>query len=35
VDSRKIRKCLGFFPGYPLEKGWRETVLEMRQLGEL
>ena len=30
VDSGKIRKSLGFVPGYTLENGWSETVQEMR-----
>lgn len=35
VDSRRIQNELGFVPQYDLSAGWKETVLEMRRLGEL
>ncbi len=35
VDSRRIQKELGFMPKYDLSAGWKDTVQEMRRLGEL
>jgi nucleoside-diphosphate-sugar epimerase len=35
VDGRRLREELGFNPLYSLKDGWGETVLEMRQKGEL
>ena len=35
VDSSLIQKELGFVPQFDLKKGWRETVQEMRKMGEL
>lgn len=35
VDGSLIQQELGFVPDYDLESGWRETVAEMRRLGEL
>jgi UDP-glucose 4-epimerase len=35
VDSSRIRTELGFKPQYDLESGWRETIQEMRKMGEL
>jgi nucleoside-diphosphate-sugar epimerase len=35
VDGRKFVIQLGFAPQYDLASGWRETVEEMRRLGEL
>ena len=35
VDGRRIQTQLGFVPQYDLATGWRETVREMRQMGEL
>jgi len=35
VSGDKIRRLLGFVPQYDLESGWRETVDDMRQAGEL
>ena len=35
VDGRRIQNELGFAPHYDLISGWRETVQEMRQAGEL
>lgn len=35
VDSSRIQKELGFSPRYDLYSGWRETVQEMRQRGDL
>jgi nucleoside-diphosphate-sugar epimerase len=35
VSGEKIRKVLGFEPGYDLQCGWRETVALMREAGEL
>jgi nucleoside-diphosphate-sugar epimerase len=35
VDSRRIQTQLGFVPQFDLATGWRETVREMRQTGEL
>lgn len=35
VDGTRIQQELGFVPAYDLERGWRETVTEMRRLGEL
>jgi nucleoside-diphosphate-sugar epimerase len=35
VSSRRIQTELGFVPKYDLMTGWRETVEEMRRIGEL
>jgi UDP-glucose 4-epimerase len=35
VNSSRIRTELGFKPQYDLRSGWRETVQEMRRMGEL
>jgi len=35
VDGSLIQKELGFVPQFDLKKGWRETVQEMRKMGEL
>ena len=35
VDSRRIQTELGFVPRFDLYAGWRETIREMRQNGEL
>jgi nucleoside-diphosphate-sugar epimerase len=35
VDGRRFCARLGFIPRYDLASGWRETVAEMRQAGEL
>lgn len=35
VESQRIQKELGFMPQYGLDGGWRETVGEMRTVGEL
>lgn len=35
VDGRRFREQLGFVPLYDLASGWRETVAEMRQSGDL
>ena len=35
VDSQRIRAELGFVPRYDLLEGWRETVEEMRHVGDL
>lgn len=35
VDGTRIQQELGFAPAYDLERGWHETVAEMRRLGEL
>lgn len=35
VDGRRICEQLGFVPRYDLVSGWRETVAEMRQAGDL
>jgi len=35
VDGRRFCTQLGFVPRYDLASGWRETVAEMRQAGEL
>ncbi len=35
VDSRRIRKELGFKPLYDLAAGWKATVQEMRRAGSL
>lgn len=35
VSGDKIRHLLGFIPKYDLESGWRETVKEMRQAGDI
>ena len=35
VDSSRIQTELGFKPQYDLQSGWRETVQEMRRMGEL
>lgn len=35
VDGSLIQKELGFVPKYDLSAGWKDTVQEMRRLGEL
>jgi len=35
ADSQRIRTELGFVPQYDLKAGWQETILEMRQSGDL
>ena len=35
VDSQRILTELGFVPRYDLVEGWRETVREMRLVGDL
>jgi nucleoside-diphosphate-sugar epimerase len=35
VDSRRIQTELGFAPQFDLAAGWRETIKEMRENGEL
>lgn len=35
VSSQRIQAELGFLPQFDLSSGWRETVQEMRRLGEL
>ena len=35
VDSRRIQMQLGFAPQFDLATGWRETVKEMQQMGDL
>lgn len=35
VDSRRIQTELGFIPEFDLAAGWRETIQEMRQMGNL
>jgi len=35
VDCSRIRTELGFKPQYDLESGWRETIQEIRRMGEL
>jgi nucleoside-diphosphate-sugar epimerase len=35
VDGERIRSVLGFVPQFDLVSGWRETVLEMRRMGDL
>jgi UDP-glucose 4-epimerase len=35
VDGRRFCAQLGFVPRYDLAAGWRETVAEMRQAGDL
>ncbi len=35
VSSKRIQTELGFVPQFDLAAGWRETVSEMRQMGEL
>jgi UDP-glucose 4-epimerase len=35
IDSRRIQEELGFEAIYSLKEGWRETIQEMRQNGEL
>ena len=35
VDGRLIQKELGFMPKYDLAAGWRETVQQIRQTGDL
>jgi nucleoside-diphosphate-sugar epimerase len=34
VDSQRIQTELGFKPQFDLKSGWRETVQEMRKMGE-
>jgi len=33
VDSSRFQKEIGFVPQYDLKAGWKETILEMRQVG--
>ncbi|MBM4331199.1 MAG: NAD-dependent epimerase/dehydratase family protein [Deltaproteobacteria bacterium] len=35
VDSQLVQRGLGFQPHFDLRSGWRETVQEMRETGEL
>jgi UDP-glucose 4-epimerase len=35
IDSRRIQAELGFVPQYDLAAGWKETVKEMRRMGDL
>jgi UDP-glucose 4-epimerase len=35
VDGRRFHLQMGFVPQYDLAAGWRETVTEMRQSGEI
>ena len=35
VDGQRFRRQIGFVPQYDLTAGWRETVAEMRQAGDL
>jgi len=35
VDTQLIQRELGFKPQFDLLTGWRETVQEMRRVGEL
>jgi nucleoside-diphosphate-sugar epimerase len=35
VDSRRVREELGFREQYSLEAGWKDTVREMRERGDL
>jgi nucleoside-diphosphate-sugar epimerase len=35
VNGSLIQKELGFAPQYNLQAGWRETIVEMRQIGHL
>ena len=35
VDSQRFCMLTGFVPRYDLASGWRETVAEMRQAGDL
>lgn len=35
VESKRIQQYLGFIPEYDLVSGWKKTVMEMRQSGEL
>jgi len=35
VSSQRIQTELRFKPQYDLESGWRETIQEMRKMGEL
>jgi UDP-glucose 4-epimerase len=35
VDSQLIQRELGFKPQFDLESGWRETIQEMRKMGDL
>jgi len=35
VSSQRIQTELGFKPQYDLQSGWRETIQEMRKMGEL
>ena len=35
VDSQLIQRELGFKPQFDLRSGWRETIQEMRQMGDL
>jgi len=33
VDSSRFQKEIGFVPHYDLKTGWKDTILEMRQVG--
>jgi nucleoside-diphosphate-sugar epimerase len=35
VDGMRIQSHLGFVPHYDLDSGWRETVEDMRRMGDL
>jgi len=35
VSSQRIQTELGFKPQFDLESGWRETIQEMRKMGDL
>jgi len=34
VEGQRIQEELGFAPEYDLDVGWRETVLEMREIAK-
>ncbi len=35
VDGRRIQEQLGFTPQFDMATGWKETVAEMRRIGDL
>jgi hypothetical protein len=35
VSGERIQQELGFSPEFNLAEGWAETILKMRQMGEL
>jgi hypothetical protein len=35
VSGDRMQKELGFTPEFNLARGWAETILEMRRMGEL